>query len=214
MSLRFVRACALAAGLAVLAGQPAAAASKVIDAAKLYNHYDAYLKLPPAERSHFTMAYYLHVGPQPLTAAVWLLDGPTKTPIPLRADGKVLKFPTAAQLGAAKVQVDVDETMKIGNTIGLEPLVAPAAELDARELAAAVAQAAPGMKKIAGVMALALPTPKMVLFVGVPSGEAELADGRRVPLPLVKGVPAYDPAAIPNAKRIRLPKAPQKLDIG
>jgi hypothetical protein len=69
------------------------------------------------------------------------------------------------------------------------------------------------MKKIAGVMAFTLPTPKAVLFVGVTSGEAELADGRRVPLPLVKGVAAYDPAAIPNARRIHLAKVPQKLDI-
>jgi hypothetical protein len=69
------------------------------------------------------------------------------------------------------------------------------------------------MKKIAGVMALALPTPKAVLFIGASSGEAELADGRRVTLPLVKGAPAYDPAAIPNARRIHLAKVPSKLDI-
>jgi len=70
------------------------------------------------------------------------------------------------------------------------------------------------MKKIAGLLAMALPTPKAVLFIGVPSGEAELADGRRVALPLVKGAPSYDPAAIPNARRIHLPKVPAKLDIG
>jgi hypothetical protein len=213
MGLDFARAGAFAAVAAALCATPAAAANKVIDASKLYNRYDAYLKLPAAERSHFTMAYYLHIGPQPLAAPVWLVEGATKTPIPLRADGKVLKFPTAAQLASAKVELGVDEGVKIGNTIDLEPLVAPAADLDAKELAAAVAQAGPGMKKIAGVMAMALPTPKAVLFVGVPSGEAELTDGRRVPLPLVKGVPAYDPAAIPNARRIHLPKAPQKLDI-
>ena len=34
------------------------------------------------------------------------------------------------------------------------------------------------MKKIAGILALAMPAPKAVLFAGVTSGEAELADGR------------------------------------
>ncbi|HEY0437139.1 MAG TPA: hypothetical protein VGC92_10890, partial [Phenylobacterium sp.] len=97
--------------------------------------------------------------------------------------------------------------------VGLEPLAPLAQDYDARELAAAVAQAGPGMKKIAGVLALALPTPKGVRFVGVPSGEAELADGKRVPLPVVKGVPEFAPAAFPTAVRIHLPKVPARLAI-
>jgi hypothetical protein len=206
-----------AALLALCLAGPAAAAAgdaaKQVDAAKLFAHYDAYLKLPPAERSHFTMAFYLHIGPAPLTAPVWLVEGDRKIPLPLRADGRVQRLPTLAQLGADKVAIGVDPATKLGLTVGLEPLVAPAADLDARELASAVAQAGPGMKKIAGVMAFTLPAPKAVLFLGVPSGEAELADGRRVPLPIVKGAPAYDPAAIPNARRIHLPKAPTRLDI-
>ena len=205
--------CAAAVAVALVAATPTLAAGRQIDAGKLFTRLDAYLKLPPAERSHFTMAYYLHVGPQPLAAPMTLVEGATRTPIPLRADGKVLKLPTLAQLDKAKVEIGVDEGTKIGATIDLEPLVPPAADLDARELAAAVAQAGPGMKKIAGVFAMALPTPKAVLFQGVASGEAELADGRRVALPLSKGVPAYDPAALPNARRIRLPAVPRKMDI-
>jgi hypothetical protein len=206
---RPLAAIALTLGLA----SAAAAATKLIDAGKLFTHYDAYLKLPPAERSHFTMAFYLKSAGQPLTAPVFLVEGAQRTPIPLRADGKVLKLPTLAQLGGAKVDLGVEEGAKINETLGLEPLVAPAQDLDARELAAAVAQAGPGMKKIAGIMALALPTPKAVLFVGAPSGEAELDGGKRVPLPILKGFPAYDPAAIPNARRIHLASVPRKLDI-
>jgi hypothetical protein len=116
-------------------------------------------------------------------------------------------------MGTDKVEVGVEPGTKLGLTVSLEPLVAPAADLDAAELAAAIAQAGPGMKKIAGVLGLALPMPKAVLFVGAASGEAVLADGKRVPLPLVKGAPAYDPAVIPGARRIRLASVPRKLDI-
>ncbi len=215
MAFRFahpIAALVLAAGLACAA--PALAANKVIDAGKVFVRLDAYWKLPAAERSHFAMAFRLRTaGGAPLTAPVTLVDGDKRTPIPLGPDGKVLVLPTAAQLADGKVEIGVDASTKLGANIGLEPLVPPATDLDAKELAAAIGQAGPGMKKIAGVLGLALPMPKAVLFVGAPSGEAELADGRRVPLPMVKGAPAYDPATLPNARRIHLAKVPQKLDI-
>ena len=212
MPHRFCRSL-VAAALVLVAASPAVAANKVVDASKAFGHLDAYLKLPAAERSHFTMAFYFHVGPSPLTAPIWLVEGDRKTPIPLRADGKVLRLPTLAQLGAAKVEVGVDAATKLGASIGLEPLIAPSTDMDARELAAAVAQAARGAKQIAGVMAFAVPAPKSVVFVGATAGEVEFADGRRAALPLIKGAPAYDPAALPNAKRIHLAKLPSKLDI-
>ncbi len=206
--------------LALCVSGPAAAAAgmrmeaaKQVDAAKLFTHYDAYLKLPAAERSHFTMAFYLRLGAAPLTAPVWLVEGDKKIPMPVRADGRIEPPPTLAQLVADKVEIGVDPGTKLRLIIALEPLAAPGTDLDARELAAAIAQARPGMRKIAGVIGFALPAPKAVLFLGVPAGDAELADGRRVALPLISGAPAYDPAAIPNARRIRLQKIPTRLDI-
>ncbi|WP_309605148.1 hypothetical protein [Phenylobacterium sp.] len=202
-----------AAALVLVLAAPALAANKVVDATKAFGHLDAYLKLPAAERSHFTMAFYLHLGSRPLTAPVWLVEGERKTPIPLRADGKVLRLPTLAQLGAAKVEVGVDAATRLGASIGLEPLVAPSTDMDARELAAAVAQAARGAKQIAGVMAFAVPTPTSVVFVGATVGEVEFADGKRAALPLIKGAAAYAPASLPNALRIRFARPPLKLDI-
>ena len=98
--------------------------------------------------------------------------------------------------------------------LGVEPLVAPAADLDARELAAAIAQAAVGSRKAVGIMAMAMPKLTNVGFVGVPAGEVEFADGHRATLPLVKGVPTFTPGDMPNARRIRLPAVPRKLDMG
>jgi hypothetical protein len=200
--------------LLLAVASPVAAADKVVDANKVFPYLEAYLKLPAAERSRFTMAYYLHIGAQPLTAPVSLLLGDRRTPVPLSPSGKVERLPTLAQLADGKIGVAVDSATKFNATIGVEPLMPPAADMDARDLAAAIAQAAVGQRKVGGIMALALPKLKEVAFVGVPSGEVEFADGRRAALPLVKGVPTYNPEALPNAKRIRLPKAPDKLDIG
>jgi len=211
---RAVRRLILMSALAVAAASSAQAADKVVEPRKVFGYLEPYLQLPPAERSRFTMAYYLHVGPQPLTAPVWLVEGERKIAVPLRADGKVTRLPTLAQLANDKLEVGVDANTKLGATLGIEPLMAPAADMDARELAAAIAQAAIGQRKVGGVMALAIPKLKQVGFVGVPSGEVEFGGRRRAPLPLVKGVPTYNPESQPNARRILLPKAPQKLDIG
>ena len=85
--------------------------------------------------------------------------------------------------------------------------------MDARELAAAVAQAARGAKQIAGVMAFAVPAPKSVVFVGATVGEIEFADGRRAALPAAGGAATYTPASLPNAVRILFARPPLKLDI-
>jgi hypothetical protein len=195
------------------AASPALAAEKTVEIGKAFPFLEGYLKLPPAERSHFTMAYYLHMGSLPLTAPVWIAVGDKRAPLALGPTGKVTHLPSLAQLGNGKLVIGIDPASKINATIGVEPLTPPAADLGARELAAAVAQAAVGEKKAAGIMAMAMPKLSNVGFVGVPSGEVEFADGRRAPLPTVKGLLTYDPAAQPNAKRIHLPKVPDKLDI-
>ncbi|WP_293904872.1 hypothetical protein [Phenylobacterium sp.] len=180
----------------------------------MFPYLEAYLKLPAAERTRFRMAYLFTREGQPLTAAVWLLEGATRTPLPLRADGRVERLPTLAQLDAAKVQIDVPEGTKLGVILSIAPAMAPAVELDARELAASVAQAAVGARKAAGIMAMAMPRLQEVSFLGVASGEVEFGDGRRAALPLVKGAPTFNPATLPGAKTLRFPKPPSRLDIG
>jgi hypothetical protein len=203
----------IAAALTLALAAPAMAANKQVDAGKAFTMLPAYLKLPAAERNHFTVAYYMRSGPGPLAAPVWIVADGKRTPVPLRADGRVERLPTPAELDHGKLEVGVDETVKIGVTIGVEPLLAPAADLDARELAAAIAQAAVGIKKTAGIMALTMPRLDDVVFVGSGSGEVEFADGHRAPLPILKGQPTYNPTLQPNARRIRLAKVPLKLDI-
>jgi hypothetical protein len=199
-----------AATLAVL---PAAAAGKSVDAKKVFPYLDAYLKLPPAERSRFRLSYLFLRDGKPLAAPVWLIDGAARSPIPLRADGAAARLPTLAQLATAKVEIDVEPGTKLGVHMVMEPTLAPAADLDARELAAAYAQCTTGIRRSLGILAMAMPKLQGLVFPGVASGEAELADGRRVALPLVKGVVAFSPTAMPTAKTLHFPRAPSRIEI-
>jgi hypothetical protein len=200
--------------LLLTAASPVLAVEKVVDAGKVFARLDSYLQLPPGERNHFTAAYYIRLAGQPYTGQVWLLAGAARTALRLNAQGRVEHLPTAAQLAGGKLLFGVDASARLSVVVEVEPLLPPAAELDARELAAAVIQASAGVRKSAGILAVAAPKFSNVGFVGAPSGEVEFADGRRSALPLVKGVPTYTPAEQPNAKRIRLPRAPDRLEIG
>ena len=203
----------LAAAALLLAAPSAFAANKTIPAARLFRYYDKYLSLPAAERSHFTVAYYLRQDGHGLTAPAWMVEGERRTPLPMRADGRILRLPTPSELTAGKVEIGLDESAKLGLVLGPEPVIAPSADLDAHELDLAIVQAGAGMKKMAGIMALAVPPVRQVAFPGAPSGEIEFADGRRAPLPMVNGAPTYTPASQPGARRIHLTRVPAKLDM-
>ncbi|WP_411289104.1 hypothetical protein [Phenylobacterium sp.] len=196
-----------------LAAGPAAAADKLADVKKALPLLDAYLKLPPAERSRFTVAYYMRQDGKPLTAPLWLVDGGERTALPLRADGRLERLPTLAQYQRGKVQVGVEEKTKISISMMVEPVAPPAAAMEARELNLALAQAAAGARKAAGILAAAMPKLQTVSFRDVASGEVEFLDGRRAPLPRVKGVVTYNPANTPGAKTLFFPKVPSRIDI-
>ena len=54
------------------------------------------------------------------------------------------------------------------------------------------------------------PKIEQVLFAGVTAGTAVMADGKTTPLPLFKGMPAYDPAALPGVASLKFAKAPAR----
>ena len=191
---------AVLAGLATLAfATQANAAGKLVEAKKVFPYLDAYLRLAPGDRSRFRMAYYFKKDGKPLTAPIWLVDGGSRQPVAVRADGRVERLPTATQLDRARIQVDIDAGAKVGVSMSLEPTLAPAVDLDARELAAALLQAASGIRKALGVLALAMPKLDALQFHGVTSGQVEFADGRRAALPVVKGILTFNPTTMPGA---------------
>jgi hypothetical protein len=200
---------AVLAGAAALAlAGPAAAADRMVPAKKLFPYLDAYLRLPAAKRSRFTLTYVL-VKDRP--TGLWIVDGAQKIAIPIGPDGRLLRTPTAAQWDTAQVQVSGPDGAKYGITMKLMALATPATEMDAAGLAAAVTQANDGVRSAMGVAGLMAPKIERIAFEGVAAGEVIYADGRRAALPLVKGAPSFEPGKHAGARTLRFAKAPGAL---
>lgn len=207
----------LAGLLALAAAGPAlAAGKKSVEVAKVFPYLENYLKLPAAERSRFTLAYYLQRDGRPAAGVKGaLVQGEVRTPLAVNAAGRVSPLPTLAQIKArAMVEFDVPENTRFSMSLAIEPLMRPAAELSAAELALAVTQAAKGTKKAAGLMGVAMPAITAVHFKGAAGGQAIDANGRATTLPVVSGAPVFEPAKYSNARTVRFSRAPTQMSLG
>ena len=210
---------ALLAGLALLALAPLALANvsaahaeeRRVPAKKVFPYLDAYLRIPPAGRSRFTLGYQFKAA---RPDGLWLIDGETRTPLPITPDGRIARLPTAAQIDRAQVLVAGPPKTRYAIALNIEPLLASAPDLDAATLTAAVSQAAAAIKAFAGPLRFVLPRPDAVSFPGALGGEVIYADGRHAPLPLDKGVARFAPADHPGARLVRFKAAPGRLVIG
>lgn len=201
----------LAAVAAVMAG-PASAADKLVDLKKAFPYLETFLKLPAAERSHFTPSYVFRQDGRPVTLAMWIVEGGMRTPLTL-VEGRVQRLPTLAQLEGAKLLIATDQKVTFNVVMDVVPTAPPAAEMDARDLAVAVVQAAAGVRKVAGPMAFMAPKITEALFHGASGGEVRFADGRRAPLPLEKGVPVFNPAKTQGAVAVRFARPPAWVEL-
>lgn len=215
LSRRAVAAGALLAMTAVGA-RAAAPDARAIPAKKLFPFLDLYLSLPPGERSRFAMAYYLSQDGRPGTSArFFLVSGAGRTPLPVAADGRLLRHPTLAELNGDAV-IAIDNRPEHGRfSLEMElQAVAPMAEtVSAADCVAAIDQCNAGIRKKAGLIGFAAPTIEQVVFVGTSSGSATLADGRTVALPAIKGSPAFRPASLPSAGTLKFPRPPQRARL-
>ncbi|MBC6980245.1 DUF2987 domain-containing protein [Caulobacter sp. 17J80-11] len=206
---------ALLAGLSALAvAGPAAAEEAPID--KGFPYLEQYLKLPAAERDRFALAYYLARDGKPATGVkVSIVDRAAQTPVPLGPKGRLERLPTLAQLQSktAKVVIDAPEGAKLALSLSIEPNVRPAAEMNAADLAASVAQAARGAKKAAGLIGFAVPKLQKVRIYGGAGGQAVFADGSARALPVEKGAAVFDPTVLKGAAKLRFTTAPERLVI-
>jgi hypothetical protein len=145
-----------------------------------------------------------------LKAAIVEPDG-RRTPLAFAPDGRALRLPNAAQLASASFVADVPAATKLGVRLALEPLIAPAQDLSARDLELSLAQANAGMAKAGGLIAFAMPKLTGVSFPGAGSGRARLANGSEVALPVADGAPFYEPKALKGVATILLARVPARL---
>lgn len=199
--------------IAAVAGS-ALAADKMIDPNRVFPYLQAYWKLAPAERSRFVPAYLFKHNGAPLAVPVAIVQGGAANPIPLRPDGRVGRLPSLAELQNGKLHVGLDEKDKFTSSMQVEALLRPAAQMEVRELVAAIDQASAGEKKVAGFVGFMAPKLTELGFEGVASGEVRFADGHKAPLPIESGFPVFAPAKFPGAVTVVFPKPPARIQIG
>jgi hypothetical protein len=163
-SRRFVLIAAAISAFATLAAAPAP--EKTIAVGKAFPYLENYLKMPAGERSRFTLGYFLTVGGKPATdVKVWLVEGGKRTPMPIGAEGVVLRTPNLGELERnATVVLGASPDTKFGLQLVIEPLVPRSAEMDAQALALAAVQADAGVRKAAGVLGFAAPHMRRIYF--------------------------------------------------
>jgi hypothetical protein len=202
--------------LAITSAAHAAERTASVPLKKLFPYLEAYLSLPPAERSRFVMAYrLLSAGKPDPSLKVVVVAGGQRTPLSLDDFGRIARLPTVAQLkmADAKAEVTGPQDRKFNLSLDIEPAMAPAAEMDAHALALASQQATIGAKKAAGVLGFAAPKLDRVVFEGAAGGQALNAQGKATALAVVKGNPVFDPARLPDARLIRFAHPPRRLRL-
>ena len=215
----FFAAALLASSLAVAAlPTPALAQAAKPEAkpklGKVFPYYENYLRIPPAERSRFTLGYTVTANGKPAPdLALFAVDGARRVPIAVGPDGR-MRPPPADMLRSKTAVLDGPKGRKVGIEMSLLATATPAREMDAAELEAALAQTNAGIRKAAGPIGLVAPKMARISFAGAGAGEAVTADGRRTPLPVLKGSPYYQPSTMPNVRRLVFARTPSELLIG
>jgi hypothetical protein len=194
----------------------AAAEKKSIEVGKAFPYLENYWKIAAAERSRFTVAYYLARDGRPAAGLKGtIVAGAARTPFSVGAGGRVATLPTLAQIRAkAMLELDAPATARFNMSMVIEPSARPAAEMDAQALALAVGQAAKGAKKVAGLMGLAMPTLDRVIFKGVSAGTVVHADGRTAALAMQEGSPVFEPGKLRTARTLRFARVPTQMMMG
>jgi len=197
-----------------LAG-PALAQNRGVEVKKIFPFLDLYLGIPASQRSLFTLAYFLKLnGGPPKGISLTLVSGGARIPITVAGDGRVTRLPTLAELKSkAQVEIEAPPNSKFAMTMQLLAKVAPAREIAAAQLTAAIDQCAQTIKSKAGLIGFAAPKIKRVGFVGAGSGAAVNAQGVAKPLPTGKDGPQFDPEQMPGIVTIRLARVPTMIAL-
>lgn len=202
-----VAAFAAAPALARAADKP-----ELIPLKKIFPYYDLFLGIPVAERTKFTLAYYLRVNGKPGAATLWMVGpGGSRRGLTSGPDGRFTTLPSLADFKAgAQIDADKKNTDKYGVAMEMQPLVRMDEVVPASALRESLEQCNTAIRKRAGVIGFAVPKLEQVIFVGAGSGQAVLAGGKTVALPEFKGMPFYRPGALPDVQTLKFAKTPSR----
>jgi hypothetical protein len=206
----------LAAPMAQAAARPPAKADT------LYPYLKMYLEAPPDQRGRFVLAYYVTRERRPAPDVKAFLVGADgrRRPIAIGADGRIETLPSLAELHAdIQIEVDAPTSDKVGTSLEILATVPAAQRLDTHALELAMQQANAAIAAHAGVLAFAAPKLTCAYMIGAHAGQAVLANGHGVALPLrtgqyFAGVPYFDSAAMPDARAVVLDRAPLRILLG
>jgi hypothetical protein len=206
----------LAAPMARAAARPPAKADS------LYPYLKMYLEAPPAQRDRFVLAYYVLRDRKPAPDVKAFLVGANgaRRPIAIAGDGRIQTLPSLGELNSnIQVVVDAVPADKIMPNLEILATIPSATRMDTHALALSMQQANAAIAAHAGVLAFAAPKLTCAYMVGAHSGQAVLANGTSVGLPLrtgqyFAGVPYYDSAAMPDARAVVLDRAPLRVLLG
>lgn len=183
---------------------------------QIFPYWENYLRIPAAERTRFHLAYTLTSNGKPLTdVALFAVDGARREPIAIGPDGR-LRPPSLDFFRSKTAVIEAPTATGRAFNVQMELLATapPAREMDAATVAAAIDQANAGIRKAAGPIGMVAPKMARMVFEGAGSGEAVDAQGRRTPLPTAAGGdPVFQPAAMPNARRLLFARTPVKLQL-
>lgn len=217
------RRCFLGGCLALAASAaPARAAEQSLKLAQAFAFLQRYYEIPPAKRDRFHLAYYAvrdrRFAPD-LKGTIVTADG-KRTSLVLGPDALVQRLPGLAELRSdATLQLEAPPDVRAGLALALEPNVALGSRLDARLLAAAIAQVEADVVSYAGVLSFVAPKITCALFVGAGAGQVEFENGGAAALPVTNNrfwgrAPYYEPAALAGARTIVLAKTPGRILLG
>jgi len=176
-----------------------------------------FLNLSPAERSQIDVYFMVKIKHgDPSLTRITLNDRGNSVPIHIGPDGRLSPMPTREQVNdGATLTVTYQEGAGIAFKSNTFSPLQPSTTYDARSLALGLRQGNNIVKKVAGVLSLAVPPLDRVFFVGGGSGTVEI-DGKTVPLPqnqtkdkYPNGTPYFVPADMPGATRIHLSQTPK-----
>jgi hypothetical protein len=180
---------------------------------KLFPYFDLYLGLPPQDRDGFHLEYLVKSSETSVRPRMVYTLGSVRTPIQLDSKGKILTMPDMTMLQQGKVEVPA--TSPRGEIVlNLEPVVPLSRTIPANAVSNSIADYAKAISR-AGPLAIAIPKLTGIAFKGVVSGQVVFADGRKVSLPVERGLPVFRPSqsTMRGAVSLEFPAIPSRAEF-